>query len=90
LAGGLAKNPELDTFSNAEGETIPFKGRRYCWVGLQEDGFLKLPLRTLDSFNICPGDRLLSIRGSNIAFVMAQRGPLVKKAAAHPEVPVFP
>lgn len=90
LASVLAKNPELDRFSNPEGETIPFKGRRYCWIALRQDGVLKLPPCTLESFSIRPANHLLSIRGSSIAFVMAQKGPLVTKAAAHPEVPVFP
>jgi hypothetical protein len=80
--------PRLAHFELQEGETIGYKGRRYCWVTIRGNG-LVLPASTLDDFRIQPDDRLLSIRGSNIAFVLALKGPIVEKAKQHPEVTVF-
>ena len=54
------------------------------------DGFLVLPAPAAVSFGIAPGDRLLAIRGSSIAFVLARKGPLMKRAQNHPEISEFP
>lgn len=61
------------------------RGGKYVfeWSVLHADGSV------LDAFGLSAGDRLLVLRGSNLAFVMAQTGPLLEIARAHPEVPVF-
>ncbi len=53
------------------------------------DGVMTVPTAALDAFGLSAGDRLLVIRGSNLAFVMAQTGPLVEIGRRHPEVAVF-
>jgi len=53
------------------------------------DGMMTVPAAALDAFGLSAGDRLLVIRGSNLAFVMAQTGPLVEIGCRHPEVVVF-
>jgi hypothetical protein len=88
ISSVIDDNPRLAHFDLQEGETIGYKGRRYCWITIRDNG-LVLPSSTLDDFHIQPDDRLLSIRGSNIAFVLALKGPIVEKARQHPEITVF-
>ncbi|MBN1295062.1 MAG: hypothetical protein JXB48_24725 [Candidatus Latescibacteria bacterium] len=57
-----------------------YKKRLYCWLKINTEGILKLPGRTMKSFAIKPGDRLLSIRGSNVAQVFAVKGPIITAA----------
>ena len=89
LSGILTTNPELAQFQIADGHAILYKGRRYGWTTLLAGGVLKLSERTLATFEIKPADRLLSIRGSNLAFVLAAKGPIVEKARLHPEIRLF-
>jgi hypothetical protein len=53
------------------------------------DGVMTVPTAALEAFGLAAGDRLLVIRGSSLAFVMAQTGPLVEIGRKHPEVAVF-
>ena len=85
----LTNNPELTKFQIEEGRTIKFKGRLYGWARIHDNGLLILPAHTLATFQIKPGDCLLSIRGSDIAFVMGVKGPLIEKARLHPEINMF-
>ncbi|NLD91898.1 MAG: hypothetical protein GX639_04425 [Fibrobacter sp.] len=80
MNGLFLEYPEIREYSIREGNCIKFKGRLYCWVKLQSDGIIKLTDYTMESFNIKPGNKLLSIRGSNIAFVLAAKGPLIEAA----------
>jgi hypothetical protein len=89
LADILTMNPELAKFHLEEGKTIRYKGRLYCWVTMYDDGQVILPSTTLKTFDIKAGDCLLSIRGSNIAFVMGAKGPIIEKARQHPEIKIF-
>jgi bifunctional DNA-binding transcriptional regulator/antitoxin component of YhaV-PrlF toxin-antitoxin module len=89
LSGVLLENPLLASFQIEEGETIRFKGRQYCWATVRENRRITLPSRTMSAYEISPRDFLLSIRGSNIAFVLALKGPIVEKAKQHPEIAVF-
>ena len=89
LAHILTSLPGLTTGQIAEGETLPFKGRRYGWATLHPDGQLRLSAPALAGFGLRPGDQLLSIRGSYIAFDFAIKGPLVERARLHGELEVF-
>lgn len=62
------------------GEFIPYKGRKYAWLGIDESGIIKLPQSTLEVLELQPGMELLSIRSSDIAFTMGAKGPLLRKA----------
>lgn len=52
-------------------------------------GVIRAPAAVLEAFGLAAGDRLLVIRGSNLALVMAKTGPLVEIGRMHPEVEVF-
>jgi hypothetical protein len=88
LSGILSNNPELAQSRTKPGELIRYTGRLDCWVN-QHNGLLKLPAEIMGTFCIQPGDNLLIIRGSNLGFVCAKSGPLVKKARSFPGIPVF-
>lgn len=64
------------------------KGALVASAGIA-DGVMTVPAAALAAFGLAAGDRLLVIRGSNLAFVMAQTGPLVEIGRRHPEIPVF-
>jgi len=74
----------LRDFRVPEAEPRPFKGRWYCWVGVDGKGRSDLPEKTRVAYGVRPGDALLVIRGSDIAFVMAATGPLLAAARAYP------
>jgi bifunctional DNA-binding transcriptional regulator/antitoxin component of YhaV-PrlF toxin-antitoxin module len=89
LACVLAAHPELAHRRGRAGVPLRFKGRLYAWVAVDRRGSLCLPPHTLAAYGIAPGDRLLVIRGSNVAFVMGLKGPLIDFAARHPGIPLF-
>jgi hypothetical protein len=76
----LKKKPQLNNYELPEGQFVKFKGQIYCWLKITEDGCLKLNDEILRTLSLKIGDRLLSIRGSNIAFVMGVKGPLIEAA----------
>lgn len=81
IMGGLfSDHPEFENYTLPEGAPVNWKGRQYCWVKINKRGRFRLNTETLGCFKIKEGDRLLSIRGSNIGFVMAVRGPIVVRA----------
>ena len=89
LSGLFDFCPDLNDFKTDEGEPVKFKNRYYCWVRLHEDNCLMLPEVTMKTYNVKEEDVLLSIRGSNIAFDFAVKGPLVEKARTHPEIELW-
>ncbi len=76
----LEECPALRDCQLAEGEFIPYKGRKYAWLCINRDGVIKLPQSTLEGLELKPGMELLSIRSSDIAFTMGAKGPLLEKA----------
>jgi hypothetical protein len=80
MSGLFSEYPEIKEYSSKEGECKKYKGRLYCWLKIGPDGIITLPSHTMKSFCIKPDDRLLSIRGSDIAFVMAVKGPIIDAA----------
>lgn len=89
LSSILTAHPELAECRSRAGRTVRYKGRLYSWVPIDRDGALRLPFHTRAAYGIKPGDRLLVIRGSNVAFVMGVKGPLIEMASRHPEIPLF-
>jgi hypothetical protein len=89
LAGILKSRPELAAYQIEEDSTVQFKGRRYGWATVQPGGLLVLNPPMLATFAIHPGDYLLAIRGSNIAFVLGLKGPIIELAKQHSEIPLF-
>lgn len=80
MKGLLSDYPEFENYSLPEGKPVKWKGRHYCWVNINKEGVIKLPPKTASCYSIKENDKLLSIRGSNIAFVLAVKGPIVEKA----------
>ena len=62
------------------GFVVTRKGWLYCWVHISENGTIKLTHKILETLDISIGIELLSIRSSDIAFVMGVKGPLLEKA----------
>jgi hypothetical protein len=55
-------DPKLASFQLPEGETITVAGKPYCWITLNTDGCITVPLKTLKQYGVNAGDRLLSVR----------------------------
>jgi hypothetical protein len=72
-----------------QGRVVRVEGRPLCWTSIEEDGSMTLPYETLREYEIVPGDRLLTVRGSGLALGFALRGPLVDEALTHAEIEVF-
>jgi hypothetical protein len=72
-----------------EGRVVRVEGRPLCWTSIEEDGSITLPDETLREYEILPGDRLLTVRGSGLALGFALKGPLVDEALTHAEIEVF-
>ncbi len=86
----LVDNPGLRDYLVAEGEFVPYKGRSYCWVGISEDGIIRLSGEALRFLGVQVGMELLAIRSSDIAFTMGAKGPLLARAETYPgEITVF-
>lgn len=86
----LEEVPELRDYASARGRFLKYKGRSYCWIDISEDGRIILTKDMLAFLDIAPGDALLCIRSSDIAFTMGVKGPLVEKARAYQgDIPVF-
>ncbi len=79
INGLFTANPSLRDYKTNEGEFIKYKGRLYCWLTITNEGLLKLTDKILNDLSLKKGDKLLSIRGSDIAFVMGVKGPLIEK-----------
>ena len=76
----LTSNPKLRDYKLDEGELIIYKERNYCWASINDKGLLKLNEKILKVFSLKIGDKLLSIRGSDIAFVMGLKGLIIEAA----------
>jgi bifunctional DNA-binding transcriptional regulator/antitoxin component of YhaV-PrlF toxin-antitoxin module len=85
----LDENPKLAGFQLPEGETIMITGKPCCWVTLNADGSIVVPLETLKEYGVNPGDHLLSVRGSCLALGFCVRGPLINEAKKHLNLKLF-
>lgn len=74
--------PDLVSYAMPAGETHNYKGRAYGWLSLSGSGALSLPAPLLDRLELGAGSRLLAIRGSNMAFTLGAKGPLLEVAQA--------
>jgi hypothetical protein len=83
LSRRLDENPRLNSFQLPEGEVITIAGKPYCWVTLNTDGYITIPLKTLKQYGVHAGDRLLSVRGSCFALAFCVKGPIIEEAKKH-------
>lgn len=77
----LTDIPLLQNYKLPEGEFVAYKGRYYCWVGISRAGQITLSKEAMAFLHLEEGMELLSIRSSDIAFVMGAKGPLLEIAA---------
>ena len=85
----LKENPRLADRTLKEGELISYKGRKYGWLTLKDNG-VRLSESLMQMLDIKTGDKLLAIRSSNIAFTMGAKGSLIQKANEYTgEIEVF-
>lgn len=75
----LTDNPALQDYQTAEGESVPYKGRSYCWANITENGVIQLTNEMIKFLDLKIGMELLSIRSSDIVFTMGAKGPLLEK-----------
>ena len=76
----LEECPGLGDCRAPEGTFIPYKGRKYAWLGIDKKGVIKLPQGALSLLELHSGMELLCIRSSDIAFTMGAKGPLLERA----------
>lgn len=76
----LHECPQLEKRTVPQGTLIQYKGRKYAWLSLKENGSIQLTPQLLKQLNLDVGNELLCIRSSNIAFTMGAKGPLLDKA----------
>lgn len=89
LASIFASMPELQRFAIPEGETITFKERTFCWVHLNSSHYFTLPLHTWQQFGLKPGDQLLSLRATHLAFNNLSEGPYIEQAKQIRDIHVY-
>ncbi len=85
----LDDNPKLANFQLSEGEIGLVAGKPYCWVTLNTDGSLVVPLESLKKFDVNAGDLLLSVRGSRLGLGFCVKGPLINEAKRHSNLILF-
>lgn len=78
----LEDSPEIMNYTAPPFSWKRVKGRSYCWATINADGELVLPPEARSFLRINIGDKLLSIRSSDIAFTMGHHGQLVERASA--------
>ena len=71
----LKENSRLADRTLKEGELISYKGRKYGWLTLQDNG-VRLSESLMQMLDIKTEDKLLAIRSSNIAFTMGAKDSL--------------
>lgn len=84
----LQAHPGLGNFQLPQGSIVDYQGRPFCWVQLC-DGVIQVPPETLQRYGVQIGDRLLVIRGSDLALAFAVRGPIIDEAKKHEELAVY-
>ena len=85
----LDENPKLASFQLPEGATIIVAGKPCCWVTLNTDGCIIVPLETLKKFGVKIGDVLLSVKGSRLGLGFCVKGPLIEEAKRHSNLTLF-
>ncbi|WP_032122485.1 hypothetical protein [Clostridium amazonitimonense] len=86
----LKDTAKLCNYELAQGEFVKYKGRLYCWLNISSDGKIQITPNMMNTLEINIGDKLLSIRGSDIGFTMGAKGPLLEKAENfHGEIEIY-
>lgn len=88
MSAFLGELPQLSEFRMHEGTWIEHNKRFFSWLRMQE-GYIVVPLKTLEKFGAHPGNSLLSVRGSGLALGFLIKGPLYKLAQKYQNIAVF-
>ncbi|WP_055108050.1 hypothetical protein [Paenibacillus ihumii] len=89
LAAIFSSLPELQNHTLPEGQTVTFKERMFCWALLNKDRYLKLPLGTWQQFGLEPGDQLLCLRATHLAFNILSEGPYIELAKQMRDIQIY-
>jgi bifunctional DNA-binding transcriptional regulator/antitoxin component of YhaV-PrlF toxin-antitoxin module len=89
LSAILDASPQLAGFQYPEGKAVTIAGKPCCWVNLNADGCIVVPLETLKEYEVNQGDLLLSVRGSRYALAFCVKGPLIAEAKKHSSLKLF-
>ena len=71
---------DLENYETEQGEFFQYKSRKYTWIKIENNGKILLNKNILNNLSLKISDKLLSIRSSNIAFMMGVKGPLINEA----------
>lgn len=86
----LEENPALRDYALLEGSFIPYKGRKYCWLAVSPDGWLRLTPAMLQVLDLAPGQKLMAVRSSIVNAFENREIPILLfdklKQAAKPPV----
>lgn len=76
--------------SRPAGEPVLVEGRSklYARIRMNAEGRLCFSPEILKAFGLCPGDKILALRGNNLALSFACSGPIIEEAGRHPDLPV--
>ena len=85
----LRENPRLDRYRLKEGEPLRQSWRFLCWLKIRRGGIVRLPPPARAAYGLRAGDRLMSIRSSDIAIGFAAQGPLIAVGRKHKELELF-
>ncbi len=75
--------PSLSEYIIREGEFIRYKGRGYAWVYISPAGTIQLTEEAMNYLGLSTGDKLMSIKSSDIAFTMGAKGPLMDRVQTY-------
>lgn len=75
----IENNPNLEDEEEI-GQIINYKGKVYCHLKMINQYHIELNAELMEHFSLKTGDKLLIIRGSNIAFDCILKGPLIEVA----------
>lgn len=76
----LHECPQLENQSIPQGALVTYKGRKYAWLVLKENGSIQFTPQLLEQLNLNVGDELLCIRSSAILHLQwAQKDHSLKK-----------
>jgi len=88
ISGILEELPQLSEYRMEEGTWIVHNKRIFSWLRMQE-GYIVVPLKTLEMYGAHQGNSLLCVRGSGLALGFLIKGPLYELAQKHQNIDVF-
>ncbi len=88
LLNRINQFPELSSFRNLKNGYLEDNKKIYTWSTLERSGYFIIHPHALKKFFIKPYDKLLVIRGSELAPGFIQKGNIFNEALKHPELKI--